>query len=61
MTREEAIKELQLIRTNVVRVMGDIRADSRSSQKWRNERLMAYECRLEALTFAIEVLTNDAQ
>ena len=55
MTREEAIQELKLIRVNVGRIMDDVRNDSRS-QKWRNEKLVAYERRIEALTFAIEVL-----
>lgn len=57
MTRAEAIAELHLIRVNVERVMNDVRNDSRS-QKWRNERLMAYERRLEALTFAIEAIED---
>ena len=58
MTIEEAITELQLIQTNVARVLSDIRADTMVSQKWRNAKINEYERRLEALTFAIEALED---
>ena len=59
MTKAEAITELQLLRTNAERVLGDIRADNKLSQKWRNEKLVQYERRIEALTFAIEELEGN--
>ena len=58
MTRAEAITELQLLRTNTERLLGDIRADNKLSQKWRNEKILMYERRIEALTFAIEALED---
>ena len=58
MTRDEAITELQTLRANVGRVLDDIRNDGALSQKWRNEKIILYERRIEALTFAIEVLED---
>ena len=58
MTREEALTELELIRTNVERLLQDIRNDSSLSQRFRAEKMAAYKRRIEALTFAIEALED---
>lgn len=58
MTRDEAIAELTLLRANVELLLSNIRADMSLSQRWRNEKIMLYEQRIEALTFAIEVLED---
>lgn len=59
MTREEAIAELTLLRTNVERLLGDIRErPSAFSHRERNHKMFLYERRIEALTFAIEAITD---
>lgn len=57
MTREEAIKELRVIRTNVSRVLAGIHTDSSMlSRKWRDEKIDQLMHRIEVLTFAIDYL-----
>ena len=60
MTREDAIAELTLLRTNVEQTLENLRdGHSAFSQKERSQRMLAYERRIEALTFAIEELEEN--
>ena len=59
MTREDAIAELTLLRTNVEQFLENLRdGHSAFSQKERSQKMLAYERRIEALTFAIEALED---
>lgn len=55
--RNEAISELTILVENVERARNNLRDDrAPHSERWRTERLQAYERRLAALKFAIQVL-----
>lgn len=59
MTKEEAISELSLLRVNVERLLSNLReTPSAFSQRERNHKILIYERRIEALTFAIEATTD---
>ena len=60
MSCETAIAELQLLRENVQGALAHIHSDTAASQRYRAERIDAYNRRLEALALAIEALTKQS-